>query len=275
MPELPEVETIRQTLKQLIINQTIDDVNVYWDNIIKRPSNVQTFIDRLKNQTIIDINRKGKFLLFELNDYTLVSHLRMEGKYQLHDANDPIIKHTHVIFHFTSGKELRYNDVRKFGTMHVFKKGSALNHKPLNILGPDPFEERYTFDYVYERLKRAKRNIKAALLDQSLIAGLGNIYVDEVLFNAKIHPEKRANELTKKQIKLIKQISYEVLKQAVKQGGTTIRSYVDGQGEIGMFQQQLFVYGREGEPCMVCEAEIIKLRVAGRGTHICPACQAK
>src|SRR5690625_2657580 len=212
MPELPEVETIRQTLKQLIINQTIDDVNVYWDNIIKRPSNVQTFIDRLKNQTIIDINRKGKFLLFKLNDYTLVSHLRIEGKYQLHDSNDPIIKHTHVIFHFTSGKELRYNDVRKFGTMHVFKKGSALNHKPLNILGPDPFEERYTFDYVYERLKRTKRNIKAALLDQSLIAGLGNIYVDEVLFNAKIHPEKRANELTKKQIKLIKQISYEVLK---------------------------------------------------------------
>lgn len=275
MPELPEVETIRQTLRQLIINKTIKDITVYWPNIIKKPTEIDQFTQLLKGQSIQDVGRKGKFLLFMLDDYTLVSHLRMEGKYAVHKKDDPLTKHTHVVFHLTNGEDLRYNDVRKFGTMHVFKKGTELKKKPLQTLGPDPFESDYTFDYVYDRLKRTRRHIKAALLDQTIIAGLGNIYVDEVLFNANIHPESRANTLTKKQIKKIKRQSHDVLKEAIKQGGTTIRSYVDGEGDMGMFQQKLFVYGREGEQCATCETEIIKIRVAGRGTHVCPTCQPK
>lgn len=275
MPELPEVETIRRTLKQLVLNETIVDVTVHWVNIIKQPESIDEFRQLLQGQTIHQIERKGKFLLFMLDDYTLVSHLRMEGKYRVDLKEEPLDKHTHVIFHFESGKELRYNDVRKFGTMHVFKKGIELNEKPLNMLGPDPFESHYTFDYIYERFKRTRRYIKATLLDQSIIAGLGNIYVDEVLFKSKIHPETRTNRLTKKQIKRIKEASYSVLKEAVELGGTTIRSYVDGEGEMGMFQQQLFVYGQDGKPCQQCETEIVKLKVAGRGTHICPNCQKK
>lgn len=275
MPELPEVETIRQTLKQLVINKTIEDVTVYWSNIIKHPDDYQEFKQMLIGQTINDINRKGKFLLFILDDYTLVSHLRMEGKYRVRDKSEPIEKHTHVIFHLNNDEELRYNDVRKFGTMHLFKRGTELTVKPLKTLGPDPFESDYTFDYVYERLNKTTRVIKAALLDQSIIAGLGNIYVDEVLFETNIHPETRSNELTKEQIEQIKQSSHSVLQKAVAQGGTTIRSYVDGEGEMGMFQQQLFVYGQEGEPCQHCQTEIIKLKVAGRGTHICPTCQSE
>lgn len=275
MPELPEVETIRQTLKLLILNKTIQDVTVYWSNIIKQPDDIKKFTHLLKGQSIKDVKRKGKFLLFVLDDYILVSHLRMEGKYSVDLKNDPLKKHTHVIFHFNDERELRYNDVRKFGTMHIFKKGTELKEKPLKTLGPDPFERDYTFDYIYDCFKRTTRHIKAVLLDQTIIAGLGNIYVDEVLFKTNIHPETRSHMLTKEEIKQIKKQTYIVLKEAIKQGGTTIRSYVNSEGEMGMFQQELFVYGQDGEPCQKCLTEIIKFKVAGRGTHICPACQPK
>src|SRR5699024_2208932 len=147
MPELPEVETIRQTLKQLVINKTISYVEVYWPNIIKHPD-VETFKQLLENQAITDIKRRGKFLLFILN-------------YYIQQQDDSLNKHTHVIFTFTNGEQLRYNDVRKFGTMHVFKKGEETTNKPLNQLGPEPFDEQFTFNYFAQRLKRTRRNIKS------------------------------------------------------------------------------------------------------------------
>jgi len=199
----------------------------------------------------------------------------MEGKYRVVPANEPMNKHTHVIFHFTDGTELRYNDVRKFGTMHVFPIGTELHDKPLQQLGPDPFEDAYTLDYMYQKLQRTARNIKVALLDQTIVAGLGNIYVDEVLFLSQIHPERRANSLSKSEVKVIFDYAKKVLSEAVDRGGTTIRSYVDGNGEMGMFQQDLFVYGQEEQPCKHCGETIEKMKVAGRGTHICPSCQPK
>jgi len=202
-----------------------------------------------------------------------VSHLRMEGKYRVVSSESAVTKHTHVLFHFTDNTDLRYNDVRKFGTMHLFPIGDEFKGKPLNQLGPDPFQAAYSVDYVSEKLLKTSRYIKAALLDQSVIAGLGNIYVDEVLFLSRIHPKKRANELSETEIKTIYKNAHNVLEKAVEQGGTTIRSYVDGEGEMGMFQQELFVYAQENEPCKHCGDAIIKLKVAGRGTHICPKCQ--
>ncbi|MFD2133902.1 DNA-formamidopyrimidine glycosylase [Pseudogracilibacillus auburnensis] len=274
MPELPEVETIRKTLENLVINKTIENITVHWPKIIKQPDDVEHFKTILKNETIRKVDRRGKFLLFYLTDHVLVSHLRMEGKYRVVPMSEPVAKHTHVIFHFTDGSELRYHDVRKFGTMHVFPTGSELNTKPLNQLGPDPFQKEYTKDYVLDKVMKTTRNIKATLLDQSIIAGLGNIYVDEVLFLSNVHPEKRANKLTENEVKTIWKNAHLVLEKAVKQGGTTIRSYVDGAGEMGMFQQELFVYGQQNKQCKVCGVEIIKLKVAGRGTHICPKCQS-
>lgn len=144
---------------------------------------------------------------------------------------------------------------------------------PLKSVGPDPFEEAYTFDYVKERLKRTTRMIKAALLDQTIISGLGNIYVDEVLFLSKIHPEKRAHLLSEDEVKRIYENVRIVLEEAVRLGGTTIRSYLNGLGEMGMFQQRLYAYGQTGKPCQHCQTEIVKIKVAGRGTHICPTCQ--
>jgi|SRR5690625_424544 len=272
MPELPEVETIRKTLKQLVIDETIDDIEVKWENIIKFPI-VEEFKDLLIGQSIRDIRRRGKFLKFYLDDHVLVSHLRMEGNYSVHRQGEPFDKHTHVLFNFASGQSLRYRDVRKFGTMHVFKKGEQNDIKPLNQLGPEPFDETFTVEYFTERLERTTRMIKAVLLDQAVVAGLGNIYVDETLFKARVHPMRRANTLTSDEIKAIRKYAIETLEEAIKQGGTTIRSYIDGHGEMGMFQQELYVYGQEDEPCKSCGQPIEKLKVSGRGTHICAACQ--
>ncbi len=273
MPELPEVETIRRTLEKLVLNKEIEDVTIYWPKIVKQPDDPEHFRMLLSGESIERIGRRGKFLLFYLNHYVLISHLRMEGKYRVVPKSKEKDKHTHVIFHFTDGTELRYNDVRKFGTMHVYKIGEEMTKAPLKSVGPDPFEEAYTFDYVKERLKRTTRMIKAALLDQTIISGLGNIYVDEVLFLSKIHPEKRAHLLSEDEVKRIYENVRIVLEEAVRLGGTTIRSYLNGLGEMGMFQQRLYAYGQTGKPCQHCQTEIVKIKVAGRGTHICPTCQ--
>lgn len=275
MPELPEVETIKNTLKRFVISKTIQDVAVYWPNIVKFPDDVEEFKHILVGQTIHDITRQGKFLRFELDDYVLISHLRMEGKYSVDDQADPLIKHTHIVFSFTDGEELRYNDVRKFGTMHVFTKGEEFSQKPLNQLGPDPFEERFTLNYFYEKLQKTNRAIKNALLDQTIVAGLGNIYVDETLFKAGIHPLRKASQLSEKEVALIKEHAIKTLSDAVKQGGTTIRSYVSSDGEMGLFQQELLVYGQEHEACKNCGDIIIKMKIAGRGTHVCTTCQVE
>ncbi|KKE79038.1 DNA-formamidopyrimidine glycosylase [Bacilli bacterium] len=273
MPELPEVETIRKTLIPLVSNKTIDKVEVYWPKMVKVPDDVERFKLLLQGQTIQRMGRRGKFLLFYLNDVVLISHLRMEGKYGVVSSAEPIEKHTHVIFTFTNGEDLRYNDVRKFGTMHVYPIGQEFESEPLKKLGPEPFDEGFTLDYLYQKLKRTERPIKAVLLDQTVVTGLGNIYVDETLFRAKIHPSKKASHLTKKEVERIRDESIHTLADAVKQGGTTIRSYVNGQGEMGMFQQELFVYGQENKECKRCGNLILKTKVAGRGTHICPNCQ--
>ncbi|MCA0969845.1 DNA-formamidopyrimidine glycosylase [Halobacillus litoralis] len=274
MPELPEVETVRQTLLQLVRNKTIERVSVHWGNIIKRPQDPNEFKRLLEGQTILDIERKGKFMIFNMNDLSLVSHLRMEGKFGVFDASEEKPKHTHVIFHFDDGTDLRYDDVRKFGTMHVFEKGEELKEKPLKQLGPDPFEDAFSLEYFHEKLQRTSRNIKSVLLDQAVVAGLGNIYVDEALFKARVHPERLANTLTKDEAERVRTASVDIINEAIRQGGSTIRSYINSQGQIGMFQQQLKVYGKENTGCPQCGTEITKLKVGGRGTHICPQCQS-
>ncbi|SFM07785.1 DNA-(apurinic or apyrimidinic site) lyase [Gracilibacillus orientalis] len=273
MPELPEVETIRQTLKQLVIGKTVESVDVSWPKIIQEPDDVEQFSTFLQGQTMHDIRRKGKFLLFDLDKHVIVSHLRMEGKYGVYDHNDEVMAHTHVIFHFTDGTELRYRDVRKFGTMHLQEKGMETTKKPLVLLAKDPLEADFSLQTFKEKVQKSERNIKNILLDQSVIAGLGNIYVDETLFLAGVHPLIKGASLTDEQVIQIKQAAVMTLQDAVRQGGTTIRSYVNSQGQIGMFQQQLNVYAQNDSPCSKCEDIIMKIKVNGRGTHYCPTCQ--
>ncbi|MCA1032014.1 DNA-formamidopyrimidine glycosylase [Bacillus timonensis] len=273
MPELPEVETVRRTLEKLVLGKKIADVTVLWPKMIKRPDEVKQFIDAIIGQTIHQIERRGKFLKFILDDYVLISHLRMEGRYGLYKKEEPVDKHTHVFFRFTDGTELRYRDVRKFGTMHLFLKGEEEKSLPLSQLGPEPFSDQFEVGYLKNQLMRTNRKVKVALLDQRTLVGLGNIYVDEALFRAGIHPERESNTLTDVEIKKLQEEIVETLKDAVAKGGSTVRSYVNTQGEIGMFQLELFVYGKKGEPCKKCGNEIEKTVVGGRGTHYCSTCQ--
>ncbi|MED3563106.1 DNA-formamidopyrimidine glycosylase [Bacillus xiapuensis] len=273
MPELPEVETVRKTLKNLVLHKEIKDVSVYWPKIIKNPGEIEQFADALKGESILDVGRRGKFLILYTEHYALVSHLRMEGKYGLYPKEVPFDKHTHVIFQFTDETELRYRDVRKFGTMHLYKKGEEFLQPPLLELGPEPFDETFTKDYLSRMLKKTTRKVKSALLDQKVLVGLGNIYVDEALFRAGIHPERIANSLTEEEVMILHQEIIDTLSEAVKKGGSTIRSYVNSQGEIGMFQLELFAYGRKGEACKRCGTPLEKITVGGRGTHFCPNCQ--
>jgi len=274
MPELPEVETIRKTLIGLVAGKKIIDVHIFWPKIIQHPE-VDEFSVLIKGQTIQDIKRRGKFLIFLLDDFSLVSHLRMEGKYALYPNHEPIDKHTHVIFQLENNEQLRYRDVRKFGTMHLFPKGKEMDELPLNKLGPEPFSEEFTVQYLTKKLNKTSRSIKSALLDQTIVAGLGNIYVDEVLFRSHVHPEKLANQLKRFEVKRIHEEIIQTLNEAVEKGGSTVRTYINSQGEIGMFQLDLYVYGRTGEHCKVCGAPLERLVVGGRGTHICPKCQKK
>lgn len=273
MPELPEVETVSRTLRQLVAGKTIERVEVRLPRIVQHPKDIEQFAFLLQGQTIRDVVRRGKFLRFLLNDYVLVSHLRMEGRYGLYHTDDPDELHTHVIFEFTDGTELRYKDVRQFGTMHVFPAGEDLKQAPLAKLGLEPLDEAFTFDAFRDCLQGKTSKIKPLLLNQEYIVGIGNIYVDESLFLAGIHPERTADTLTKQELKRLHEAIVATLKAAVEAGGSSVKSYVNGQGEIGLFQHQLRIYGREGEPCANCGRAIEKSVVGGRGTHTCPYCQ--
>lgn len=273
MPELPEVETVRRTLNQLITGKTIERVTVFLPRIIQRPDDIVQFANRLAGHTFQNVERRGKFLRLILDGLVLVSHLRMEGRYGVYKQGDPVEKHTHVIFHFTDGTELRYKDVRQFGTMHLFELGEDLQLAPLNKLGLEPLDETFTYDLFKQVLKKRATSIKPVLLNQEYIVGIGNIYVDEALFRAGIHPETKANSLTDKQLKLLYRSIIETLQEAVDAGGSSIKSYVNGQGEMGMFQHQLKIYGRKDEPCVACGTLVMKKVVGGRGTHYCPSCQ--
>jgi formamidopyrimidine-DNA glycosylase len=275
MPELPEVETVRKTLKKLTIQKQIEQVSVFYPKIIKNPSEADQFTDALIGETILDVGRRGKFLIIYTNHYALVSHLRMEGRYALFPKEEPLDKHTHVVFRFSDGTEIRYRDVRKFGTMHLFLKGEEFLKSPLSGLGPEPFSEEFTLDYLSSRLSKTNRKVKTALLDQKIVVGLGNIYVDEALFRAGIHPERPADSLTEQETNRLHQEVISTLQEAVKLGGSTIRSYVNSQGEIGMFQLELNAYGRKGEACKRCGTIMEKITVGGRGTHFCPHCQKR
>ncbi len=275
MPELPEVETVRRTLQSLVVGKKIMDVSVLHPKMIKLPDDPSEFQEALIGQTIEGTGRRGKFLIIYTTDFSLVSHLRMEGRYGLFAGDEEVDKHTHVIFHFDDGTELRYKDVRKFGTMHLFKKGEEWKEGPLTLLGPEPLSPGFTPEVLKGRLSKTRRNIKTALLDQKVVAGLGNIYVDESLFKARIHPERTANSLTDEEIAILHEKIVETLADAVEKGGSTVRSYVNSLGQIGMFQLELYVYGRRGQACKLCGTPLERIVVGGRGTVFCPSCQKK
>lgn len=273
MPELPEVETVRKGLEKLVLKATIESVEVYWDRIISGPIETAEFKRILMGEKIMEFDRRGKYIIIRFNQWALVSHLRMEGKYEVEESTAPLKKHTHVVFHLADGRDLRYLDVRKFGRMTLVPIGEEFTATGIRLLGPEPMVETFDKAIFYRTLQTKKRAIKPLLLDQKIVAGLGNIYVDEALFLAKIHPLRTANSLQKNEVSLLHEAIIKVLGDAVEAGGTTIRTYQNALGEAGSFQVNLSVYGKKGLPCVRCGTPIEKIKVAQRGTHFCPMCQ--
>lgn len=269
MPELPEVETVRRTLKEVLMSKTIKRVSLFYPKLVQHDP--QWFSDQICHQTIRDIKRKGKHLIFILDHDAMLIHLRMEGKFFIKDDSYPILKHEHIVFTFESGQELRYHDVRKFGTIHLHALENYESIPPLSKIAPEPKD--IDVQSFYQLLVKKQITIKQALLDQTLISGLGNIYVDETLFKSRIHPTRKTNQLSYEEVKIILKSANEVLQKAVELGGTTIRSYTSSLGVTGRFQNQLHVHMKKGEPCPICQTPIIKMKVGGRGTYVCPECQ--
>ena len=271
MPEIAEVETVRNTLKKRILNKPIKSVNVRYTKMIE--SNLEEFKKVLVGRSFLDIKRRGKWLIFDLGDYYLLSHLRMEGKYFIKNHEEELNKHEHVIITFTDNTDLRYHDTRKFGRMNLIKKEELATAEEIAKQGLEPGDENLTAKYLVDKFKKKRLPIKTVLLDQTIISGLGNIYANEVLFAAGIDPLKKACDVSLEEASRIVTESNRIIKAAIKMGGTTIKSYTSSLGVTGRFQQYLCVHKREGMPCLKCGTTILNMKVNGRSTYFCPKCQ--
>ncbi len=272
MPELPEVETVRRGLIKIAKGRKIIGIDVHYPQTIT--NDVEMFKEALIGQTIEDINRRGKYLLFRFsNQLTMISHLRMEGKYFGIPEGEVPRKHTHVVFHLDDNTQLCYNDTRKFGRMTLVETGEELSYAGLKTIGPEPTDKDFTLEYFKDIVHKGRREIKPFLLDQKGVAGLGNIYVDEVLWMSQIHPEEHANNLTDQQITRLRENIIDEIAIATEHHGTTVHSYTNAFGHAGDFQNELHAYGRVGKPCERCGTKLVKIKVAQRGTTFCPHCQ--
>ena len=271
MPEKPEVITVARSLEPRVLHKEITGCNIYWENIIAEPD-IEEFKKRIVGQVIHSITTRGKFIVVELDSDCLLIHLRMEGKFFFREKNDPIMKHEHVEFILDQSISFRYHDVRKFGKMYLISKDRVYSVKPLSELGYEYNDVKLTSSYLLHKFQRKSLPIKSVLLDQSIIAGIGNIYDDEILFLSHIHPLQSACSLSKKDCESIIQNTCKVLDHAVSLGGTTIRSFTSSEGVHGLFQNELLIHGKTGN-CCVCGSNIQKIQVNGRGTYFCPKCQ--
>ncbi|MBQ4253742.1 MAG: bifunctional DNA-formamidopyrimidine glycosylase/DNA-(apurinic or apyrimidinic site) lyase, partial [Erysipelotrichaceae bacterium] len=267
MPELPEVETVVRTLEHQLKGQKITAVSVIYPRIIDNAA-AEQFQSGLAGETFREFDRRGKFLIFRLDRHVLIAHLRMEGKFYYYKQETAPSKHTHVVFRLSDGW-LHYNDVRKFGRFYLYGKDEPL--EAISSLGYEPFDQQLKPEYLKNYCRRLSQPIKSVLLDQSMIAGIGNIYADEICARVNIDPRHPSCLISLNRWQKIIEATREVLAEAIEAGGTTIRSYTSSLGITGRFQQQLLVHSQSN--CSVCGSETVKIRLGGRGTYYCPKCQ--
>lgn len=272
MPELAEVQTVLDTLKEQLGFFEIQNVEICYDSLIAT-SLPYEFIQTIQGKKVQKYLRHGKYLIFDLDSHVWMVHLRMEGKFYIDAYPDHQQKHIHAIFTLTNGHKLYYHDTRKFGRMYLYEKNTE--YTCLQKLGYDLFDERLQAMDLYRIFKQKKYTLKQALLDQSNLAGIGNIYADEICFALALHPETKVSHLSKKDCERLLQEARRILTEALACGGTTIRSYTSSLGVDGRFQLQLKIHNRKGEACTQCGSEIQKKFVAQRGTYYCCKCQKK
>ena len=267
MPELPEVETVLRTLESQIAGLCIENVEIRYPKIIE--GSTEDFAEKLKGETFRGFERRGKYLVFRMDHVTLVSHLRMEGKYYLLQPEEPSDKHTHVIFSLSDGRTLRYHDMRKFGRMQLLDKD--YDFSDFHNLGPEPFDDAFNAEYIHIWRKGRKMPLKSLLLDQSFVAGIGNIYADEILAACHLRPGRSVSRITRKDEENIVLDTRRILRAAIAAGGTTIRSYTSSLGVTGMFQTECTVHMQK--ICPRCNHEIHMKFIGGRSSYYCPVCQ--
>ena len=275
MPELPEVETVIKGLKPLVEDKIFTGVEIREEKMIAFPENsIDQFKDELKGSKINGINRRGKYIIFELNtDKNMIIHLRMTGKLLVKEVEEFRDKHTHVIFSLNDGQEIRFNNIRKFGRIYLIDKNHPEQAGGLAKLGPEPLSDDLSVEDFKKLFKGRSAIIKSLLLNQKFIAGIGNIYGDEILYLAGIKPDRKADSLSDEEKEKIYYKMRDILEKGIIYGGTTFSDYVNAFGEKGSFQEELKVHQREGEKCHNCESEIKKIKVGGRSTYYCPQCQ--
>ena len=267
MPELPEVETVVRTLEHLIKDRRIEHVTVRYAKTIE--GDPEEFAEAMTGQCFRVFERRGKYIVIRMDDVTFVSHLRMEGKYYIQQPEEPLDRHMHVLFDLDDGSQLRYRDTRKFGRMYVRPKDFDISH--LNDLGPEPFDDAFSQEYIHAYRKGKKTPLKSLLLDQHFAAGIGNIYADEILAACGLRPGRSCSRITRADEEHIVSQTRRILKAAIASGGTTIRSYTSQLGVTGMFQTECTVH--EQKICARCGAEIRMKRIGGRSSYYCPHCQ--
>ncbi len=271
MPELPEVETVVRDLRPRLVGRQIVSLKAgrkalrlpwdrQWENLLLR-------------RRVRSVRRRGKWILLDLEEQRcLVIHLGMTGRLTVTPARAPVEPHTHLIFNLDRGGQMRFNDIRRFGSATFFEDCAQVERFfDQSRLGPEPFALESS--YWRDRLAGTRRTIKAVLLDQTVVAGVGNIYADESLFEARLHPSRLAGDLDSSEAERLRRAIAKVLTRAIERRGSSIRNYVGGSGLKGSYQEEFRAYGRTGKPCPRCRTPIARMRLAGRSTHYCPRCQ--
>jgi formamidopyrimidine-DNA glycosylase len=273
VPELPEVETIVADLRPHLVGRTILRAELAFPTIVRHPE-PEEFVDAVVGMKIESVGRRGKYILIHLShDVVLVVHLGMTGQLRLVDQATPLAKHTHAVFFLDDGQQLRYRDPRRFGRLLLGTESALLEARKMPRLGPEPIDPDFAADELHRRLRKRNAPLKAVLLDQKAIAGVGNIYADESLHRARLRPDRIASTVGKKSAARLHESLRESLRTAIANRGSSVDTYRDAWGELGGQQEQLLVYGRAGEPCFTCGRPLRAVRIAGRTTVFCTRCQ--
>jgi formamidopyrimidine-DNA glycosylase len=273
VPELPEVETIVADLRPHLVGRRIVRCELRFPSIVRHPE-PESFVDSIAGLRIEALRRRGKYILAGLEGGPLlVIHLGMSGQLRLVDPEAPVANHTHAIFDLDDGRQLRYRDPRRFGRLLLGTEAALIASGTMPRLGPEPIDADFGADDLYVRLRRRRAPLKAVLLDQSTIAGVGNIYADESLHRARLRPDRAAGSLSRMSVRRLHEALRQALEIAIVNRGSSVDSYRDAWGDAGSQQEQLLVYGRAGEPCFTCGRPLALVRIAGRSTVFCRRCQ--